>query len=105
MLSCSSDALHESATVPHLPIYSWLLAIGYFSGFLLSAPAADTFPIPAPSDILARLQQGHPRLLASSNDFLQLRARISANAQLQSWHKDLQARAEQIIAAAPSRYE
>jgi len=83
---------------------------GFFL-LLLTLSPASVFPAEpprhntSPTDILVRLHKGHPRLLASSNDFFQLRARLSSDAQLESWHKDLQARAEEIIAAPPSRYE
>ncbi|PWU13079.1 MAG: coagulation factor 5/8 type domain-containing protein [Verrucomicrobia bacterium] len=67
--------------------------------------AADTIPIPQPAAILALLHKGHPRLLASSNDFSHLKAQFASNTELESWHKDIQSKAEQIITAQPSRYE
>jgi hypothetical protein len=62
-------------------------------------------PIPPAAELLAQLHKGHPRLLASSNDFAQLTQRIAADPALQSWLAKLRERAQEIIAAAPSRYE
>jgi hypothetical protein len=62
-------------------------------------------PIPPAAELLAQLHKGHPRLLASSNDFTQLTQRIAADPALQSWRTRLRQRAQEIIAAPPSRYE
>jgi hypothetical protein len=62
-------------------------------------------PIPPATNILASLIQAHPRLLATREGFAQLKERIAAEPQLQSWHKKLQAQAEDILGAEPSRYE
>jgi hypothetical protein len=67
--------------------------------------ARPAVPIPSATNILARLHQAHPRLLATTEDFAQLKQRIASDSELQSWHTKLQARAQDIISAAPSRYE
>ncbi len=79
---------------------------------LCSAPAVPAgqgaqppVPIPPATELLARLQKGHPRLLASSNDFAQLTRRIAADPALESWQAKLRQRAREITGAAPSRYE
>jgi hypothetical protein len=73
---------------------------------LAAAPAPlPLVPIPAGSNILARLNKAHPRLLATQEDFAKLKERVSAEPQLQAWHKKLQEQANRILNAAPSRYE
>jgi hypothetical protein len=61
--------------------------------------------IPPAHDILARLNKSHPRLLASSNDFVRLKARIESDSLLRSWQTALDKQANDILTAAPSRYE
>jgi hypothetical protein len=62
-------------------------------------------PIPSATNILARLHQAHPRLLATAQDFAELSKRTASDSQLQAWHTKLQAQAQNILSAAPSRYE
>src|ERR1035437_1879321 len=68
-------------------------------------PAKPPVPIPSATNILARLNQGHPRLLATTEDFAQLKKRMASDSQLQSWHKNLQAQAQELLSKPPSRYE
>ncbi len=70
-----------------------------------AAAAEPAIPVPPATNILARLHPAHPRLLATTEDFAELKKRIAANPQLQSWHKTLQAEAQNILGEAPSRYE
>ena len=73
---------------------------------LLAAPAPKpAIPIPPATNILGRLRPAHPRLLASEQDFAQLKQRIAAEPQLQSWRSKLQTQAEQILTEPPSRHE
>jgi hypothetical protein len=84
-----------------------------FVGALLIAAAmvraAETsgsqIPIPSAQEILARLNKSHPQLLASSNDFVQLKARSESDSSLGSWQIALNKQANDILTAAPSRYE
>src|SRR5262245_4053278 len=73
------------------------------------APAAETsgsqFPIPSAQEILGRINKSHPRLLASSNDFVRLKARIESDSLLRSWQTSLDKQARDLLSAAPSRYE
>jgi hypothetical protein len=62
-------------------------------------------PIPSATNILARLHREHPRLLATREDFAELRKRIASDSQLHSWHAKLQAQGQELLTAAPSRYE
>jgi hypothetical protein len=62
-------------------------------------------PVPPSADVLTPLNKAHPRLLATTDDFAQLKKRIATNSQLQSWHSNLQTQAEAIIKQTPSRYE
>jgi len=64
-----------------------------------------TVPIPPPADILTKLNRAHPRLLATADDFAQLKKRIAGNSQLQSWHSNLQAQAQALLKQTPSQYE
>ena len=89
-----------------LPGLIGLLLLGIAALPLAAADAPKpVIAIPAATNILAHLTQGHPRLLATSEDFAQLKARMASAAQLQSWHTNLQAQAKDIMSAAPSRYE
>ena len=73
---------------------------------LAAAEAPEpALPVPPPADILARLNPAHPRLLATTDDFAQLKKRIAANSQLQSWHSNLQNQAQALLKQPPSRYE
>jgi hypothetical protein len=62
-------------------------------------------PIPSATNILTRLHQEHPRLLATAEDFAELKKRIASDSQLQSWHAKLQAQGQELLSAEPSRYE
>ncbi|MBI4660823.1 MAG: heparinase II/III family protein [Verrucomicrobia bacterium] len=62
-------------------------------------------PIPPGREILGKLRQGHPRLLASAEEFGRLKERVKLIPQFQEWHGKLQARAQRILADPPSRYE
>lgn len=68
-------------------------------------PSSSRIPIPFAQEILARLNKSHPRLLASSNDFVQLKARIESDPLLRAWQTALDKQAQEILSAAPSRYE
>jgi hypothetical protein len=71
--------------------------------------AAETnraqIPLPPAQEILARLTKSHPRLLASSNDFFRLKTRIESESLLRSWQNALNKQANDLLTAAPSRYE
>ena len=94
------------STRPHLAEQAAALVLIFFT---LSSPAAEmtatTLAIPPAAQILARLKPVHPRLLASAEDFAQLKDRIADQPQLRAWQAKLQAQAREILAAAPSRYE
>src|SRR5215475_3857674 len=84
----------------------------FFGVWLILVPilrAAETgasqIPIPLAQEILARLDKSHPRLLASSNDFVRLKARIESDALLRSWQAALDKQGRDLLSAAPSRYE
>ena len=79
---------------------------GPLTQLLAAAQAAKpSVPIPAATNIIARLNHAHPRLLATTEDFAQLKKRIASDAQLQTWHTSLQSQAKEILSASPSRYE
>jgi len=74
-----------------------------------TAPGAEadkpSLPVPPAAELLGRVRQGHPRLLAAPEEFAQLQQRIAADPQLDSWQTKLREQAGQILAAPPSRYE
>jgi hypothetical protein len=73
---------------------------------LAAAQSAKTpVAIPPATNILALLKQAHPCLLATTEDFAQLKRRLASDSQLQSWHVSLQSQAQEILRAPPSRYE
>jgi len=87
----------------------WRLALLWLIAFA-SSPAADTTggvkpTAPAPDQILARLKPGHPRLLVSRDDLLQLTQRVREDATLRDWHSRLRERGRRLLEEPPSRYE
>jgi len=64
-------------------------------------------PVPAPpaAEIIARLHKEHPRLLASAEEIAALKKRIESDTKLAGWKASLEKQANDIISAAPSRYE
>lgn len=67
--------------------------------------ATNALPIPSGEAMLARVRPGHPRLLASSNEFVRLRERAGTDGRLQAWQRKLRDEAEGLLGQAPSRYE
>jgi hypothetical protein len=61
--------------------------------------------VPPQEKILTTVRPGHPRLLATSEDFLRLRERVAADPQLRAWQEKIAAQAGRILAAPPSKYE
>ncbi len=111
-----STAPHHSplSLLTSSSIYRSLSAVTLVTVLFFRAPtpsqAAATgaklaVPIPSATNIVARLRPTHPRLLATKEDFAELRKRIASDAQLQSWHAKLQAQGQELLTAAPSRYE
>jgi hypothetical protein len=93
-------------TARHLTRLTSAAGLAAFAFNLAAAGVAQpSVPIPSATNIFAHLNMAHPRLLATKADFAQLKDRIAAESQLQSWHKNLQAQAQDILNAAPSRYE
>ena len=89
------------ATVP-----AGLLLFGALMLPLVGAEAAEpAVVIPPLTNILAHLNQAHPRLLATTGDFAQLKSRIASDSQLQSWHTSVRTQAQEIMSAPLSRYE
>src|ERR1039458_871695 len=89
-----------------LPRLISLLLFGASALPLAAAEAAKpAVPIPTATNILSRLNRAHPRLLATTEDFAQLKTRVASDSQLQSWHTSLRSQAQEILSASPSRYE
>ncbi|MGD0536884.1 MAG: heparinase II/III family protein [Verrucomicrobiota bacterium] len=71
---------------------------------VVAAEMTTEIPIPAAAAILAKLRPGHPRLLATADDFAQLKERVKDDATLKRWHAKLVARADHILREPPSKY-
>jgi len=73
----------------------------------LSTVAAERteLPIPPAAEILRLLRPEHPRLLATSNDFVRLREQVVSDPLLKRWHGDLLAEAGKLLKLPPSKYE
>jgi hypothetical protein len=61
--------------------------------------------IPPAEEILSRLKKEHPRLLATAQDFAQLKERVKSDARLRQWHGQLREEGVRILKARPSKYE
>jgi hypothetical protein len=71
-----------------------------------SVVASETrLPIPPADQLLATLRPGHPRLLATAEDFTALRQRVQTDAQLKQRHAALRAEGAAILKESPSKYE
>ena len=105
----SRTALSLNHPGPLIPVIGFricsLLAAVLASASCASPATNSSLPIPPAAEILTHLTQPHPRLLAASADFAELRQRISHDPQLRSWQSNLLAQAHEILAAPPSRYE
>jgi hypothetical protein len=73
--------------------------------FAVAARAQTNVAVPPAAEILKTLRQEHPRLLATKNDFAELRKRMETNTRLKDWRRTLRERAENIISEPPSKYE
>lgn len=70
-----------------------------------AAPNSTAVPIPPAREILSHLKKEHPRLLASREDFDNLKQAVATNATLKQWHAELRREADNLRRAAPSKYE
>ncbi len=83
-----------------------LVALVFLSVAVNVGSAAEPrIAIPAGAEILARLKPGHPRLFASSNDFVRLRERVEAGGRLREWRDAIRREGEAVLTQAPSKYE
>lgn len=74
--------------------------------------AAETQPqgaglvqIPVPGQILSTLKPQHPRLLATQDEFSELKKRVGAEPQLRAWFAKVKEEGERLLSAPPSKYE
>lgn len=77
----------------------------FFYCINLAVAQETKIPIPPASDILARLNHEHPRLLATKADFDHLRTEIKTNKMLGRWYRRIYLQAEMTLDEAPSTYE
>jgi Heparinase II/III-like protein/Domain of unknown function (DUF4962) len=61
--------------------------------------------IPSPDALMARLNKGHPRLLASRQEFDRIKQQAAADAPIGTWCEKLREKARRILGEPPSRYE
>jgi hypothetical protein len=80
-------------------------SLGEGTATLIAAESGYQLGIPPQNEILRDLKQGHPRLLASNEDFARLREEVVSVPQLKAWYQKLEAEAQGILKAAPSKYE
>ena len=78
------------------------VAVGEMS---LSAAESPALPIPPPTEILSRLTKGHPRLLASAQDFARLKEQVAQEGIMKQWYGTVQASGQRMLREAPSKYE
>jgi hypothetical protein len=92
---------------PSMKIFCWAVLSLAIASFHLGAAEAPKFSISIPpaSNIVAQLKPGHPRLLASQEDFAELKKRIAGDEQLKAWQRKLGQDAQAIISAKTSSYE
>ena len=83
-------------------VYPSLFLIGTLS---LSSFSAELVPTPSASVLVTQVKKQHPRLLATQDDFAELRNGIVTNSTLKKWHLTLRQRADRILSQPPSRYE
>src|ERR1035437_8540127 len=105
-----SRAVSAAENMKHQPtLVAALVGVILFGISMLHLAAAEAanpaVPIPTATNILSRLNRAHPRLLATTEDFAQLKQRIASDSKLQSWHASLRSQAQEILTASPSRYE
>jgi hypothetical protein len=75
------------------------------SAAMAAETTISTIPIPTGPEILSHLTKSHPRLLASSNDFVRLKLQTASEEPQRSWGAALRAQAAGILTASPSKYE
>ncbi len=61
--------------------------------------------IPPAEQVLKTLKSDHPRLLADTKRFAELRNQVRTDAQLREWYDQVYRNAQRIIAQEPSEYE
>jgi hypothetical protein len=76
-----------------------------FRGAIMAGAAEPSIAIPSSDQIVARVRVGHPRLLANSNDFVQLRQRVASDGQLKTWLTEIRMRGEKLLGEEPAKYE
>jgi hypothetical protein len=84
----------------------YILCVVFALGAAMGAGAAEpSVAIPSGDQIVAKVRRGHPRLLATSNEFVQLQQRVASDAQLKTWLKEIRTHGEKLLSDAPSKYE
>ncbi|WP_197479979.1 CBM96 family carbohydrate-binding protein [Paenibacillus swuensis] len=61
--------------------------------------------IPVPESLLSTLKTGHPRILASAEDFAAVKTKIATDSLSAQWYSNLKGKGEEILTQAPSKYE
>ena len=85
--------------------------IALVCSLVLNSPAAepsnksDSTTLPSPDKIFSSLRPGHPRLLATGEDFSRLKEQIANDPRLLQWQQKLTEQAKNTLDAPPSKYE
>jgi hypothetical protein len=88
---------------------SFLLAL--VCSLVFTSPAAeqsnraDSTVLPSQEQIFSTLRPGHPRLLATSQDFSRLKEQVDGDPRLLQWQQKLTEQARKTLEAPPSVYE
>ena len=80
-----------------------LLAFPLFGAETISPNAS--LKVPASTEIFSTLRREHPRLIATEDDFTQLKIRVGTEPKLRTWHAKLKEEGEQLLSAPLSKYE
>jgi hypothetical protein len=71
----------------------------------VSCLGSPSIVIPPGDQIVAKVRAAHPRLLANSDDFVQLKQRVGSDPQLKAWLVKIRADGEKLLSESPSKYE
>ena len=88
-----------------LPRRDYLCLSIAFCAMTVAAAAESRISIPSGAQIIGRARGGHPRLLANSNDFVQLKRRVATDPQLKQWLNEIRAHGEKLQSQPASKYE
>src|SRR5262245_12237285 len=87
------------------------LLLSLLCSLFLTSPAAEipnssaSTLLPKQEKIFSTLRTGHPRILATSEDFSRLKDQVADDPKLLEWQQILTEQAKKTLDATPSNYE